>query len=338
MPNSFVSRYLVRFLIVVGFACMGAVLAEAGAPAQEGPTQSPQDCATCHVDVVAAWQDSTHAQAYADPAFQEAWHAQDDDLDCLACHTSGFDGVSGEYMQEGVTCIACHGETPADHPPEPVALNLGVETCAECHPTTYNEWQSSDHGEQQLACTTCHQPHPQELRFVTEEEPNALCLNCHNESGRSDYTHLLHAEQRCVDCHWHRADPSDYDLHAVTGALFPTGHEANVEPLACVTCHQEFAIGEAGAAVLEAQDELTESEFTSEHPLLEAQVRIEELEAELDTVDAQGANTSSLRLAQGVVVGAVLGGILIFAASLFRRRSPQVAAADSDSDAHTDDK
>jgi len=51
-------------------------------------------------------------------------------------------------------------KTPANHPQEPVAVDPGVETCATCHATTVTEWEQSKHGEQQLACTTCHQPIP----------------------------------------------------------------------------------------------------------------------------------------------------------------------------------
>lgn len=320
MPYSSISKFVVRVLIVLSFGVMGVVLAEASDPLQDDPPvqQSPQDCATCHVDIVSTWQEGTHAQAFADPIFQEAWEKQDNNSECLACHTTGYVAYSGEYTHEGVTCEACHGVTPANHPAEPVAINKGAEACADCHSTTFNEWQMSAHGDQQLACTTCHNPHPQQLRF---EDANTLCLNCHDEAARDDYVHLTHVQQECVDCHWHRGDREDLLAHYETGNLFPTGHEAMVETVSCVSCHAE--ISETGI-VEEGEEIRDELGLTSAHPLHEARVRIEELESEVHTLEAQGANTSSLRLAQGFVLGIALGGILIFAVSRFSRRSSDV--------------
>lgn len=317
MPYSSFSKYVVRVLFILMFGVMGAVLVEASDPLQDDPpaAQSPESCATCHVDVVAAWQDSTHANAFSDETFQDAWHEQEDDTECLACHTTGYVAYSGEYSHEGVACEACHGVTPENHPDEPVSIETSAEVCADCHSTTFTEWEMSGHGEQQLACTTCHDPHPQEVRFG---DNNTLCLNCHDEAARDDYAHLVHAEQECAACHVYRADLDDLLAHYETGNLFPTGHENAVGTYACVSCHEENSESEAVAALQDTQEELG---LTSEHPLHEAKVRIEELEAEVNTLEAQGANTSSLRLAQGFVVGIAVGGILLLGVVRFRRRS-----------------
>ncbi len=330
MPYSSFSRYLFRALAVLGFGLIGAVLASATAPAQATPPlQSPDSCATCHLNIVSAWQEGLHAQAYSDPIFQEAWNKKGQAVECLACHTTGFVPRTGEYKAEGVTCEACHGIPAEGHPPAAVSTDPGVETCATCHATTFTEWQQSKHGEQQLACTTCHQAHPQQLRLVTEEEPNALCLNCHTEEGRGDFTHLVHTQQECADCHMHRIAREDLIAHMESGALFPTGHTGEVKTVACVSCHENFSLTSTGEAVTEAQQELSETGMLeNRHPLLAAQVRIKELEAERDTVKAQGANTSALRLAQGVILGLAVGGILVFLVTRFRRRAS--FAADHD--------
>lgn len=323
MPYSSISKYVVRVLIMLIFGVMGVVLAEASDPLQDDPPaqQSPDDCATCHVDVVSDWQDGLHANAYSDPIFQEHWQDQGEPTECLACHTTGFVPFSGEYDHEGVTCAACHGDVPANHPPEPVNIEANAEVCADCHTTTYSEWTQSAHGEQQLGCTTCHNPHPQTLRF---DDADALCLNCHDSSvlpAQDDYIHLVHEERQCVDCHWHHAELEDLLAHYDTGNLFPTGHDALVETRACVSCHAD--ISETGA-VEEGEQIAEELGLTSANPLHEAAVRIEELESEVDTLEAQGANTSSLRLAQGFVIGVALGGVLIFLVTRFRRRSSEL--------------
>lgn len=350
MPFTSVSRHFLRVLVVLGFGLIGAVLAGSGVYAQDGsptstppapldatplapldatPSAPPQSCAECHLDVVAAWETGLHAKAYSDPIFQEMWQEQGQDVTCLECHTTGFNPRTGEFAHEGVTCEACHGQTPAEHPPEPVMINPGVETCETCHATTVNEWEISAHGEQQLACTTCHNPHPQELRFETA---NALCLNCHDEDARDDYAHLVHTEQQCVECHWFRADLEDLQAHYESGALFPTGHSGIVETTACIDCHAEITDRDVMDL---GQDAQTDLELLSEHPLLEAQVRIEELEAEVDTARAQGANSSALRMVQGLIVGVVLGGIVVASVARFRRRTDPMQ--DHDTAAHTEE-
>ena len=190
-------------------------------------------------------------------------------------------------------------------------VDPGVEVCAGCHTTTYNEWQHSLHGEQQLACTTCHQPHPQTLRFGTANE---LCLNCHNEEPRDDYTHMVHPDENCVDCHWFEGKR---DLQPISQRRsLPTGTRQGRDPVVC-RCHEELT----ETTVLEERDEALAAMNLSSNtqPLLEARVRIEELQGEVDTVKAQGANNSALRLVQGLIVGVVIGGVVVFGVARFRR-------------------
>ncbi len=274
--------------------------------AAQEPTPSPApgaDCSECHLDTVTEWQDSIHAQAYHDAAFQEAWQAQDSKTECLACHTTGFTARNGEYEQAGVTCKACHGETPATHPPDAVSVDVTVDICADCHTTTYSEWKASLHGEQQLACTTCHTPHRQELRFATANE---LCLNCHTEA-QNDYAHVTHLEQTCVDCHWYRS--LDETAHIMTGNLLPTGHDSQVETHTCVDCHENLPENAETVAVSE-----------SEHPLLETQIRIDELEAEVKSTQAEGDNQAAIRLMAGLVLGIAVTGVGFQGFAYFRRR------------------
>jgi len=293
-------RWIVLFaLLLIAFGVNTASAQEA----EVTPEPVPQDCAECHIDIVASWQDSVHAQAYHDAEFQQAWQTNGEQTECLACHTTGFIPATGEYMQEGVTCTACHGVTPENHPPEVVTVDPGVRVCSDCHTTTYAEWQLSAHGTQQLACTTCHNPHPQSLRFETS---TALCLNCHDEP-LTDYAHVSHPEQQCIDCHWHKGnlDPE----HVLTGNLMPTGHDGFVETRTCLECH----------------DSLDETQLVStggsDQPLLQAQVRIRELEAELQTKQVEGDNSALALGVQGLLIGAVFTALLSIVIFGLRRRS-----------------
>lgn len=331
--------------LLTGFLFVGVAIASAQGPATAQPTPPPSgeptaeatpkpDCAECHVDIVAAWQTSAHALAYIDADFQAAWTEQGSRSECLACHTTGYVPRTGAYATQGVSCAACHGQTPANHPPEPVRVDPGVQVCADCHATTYTEWQHSAHGEQQLACTTCHTPHNQGLRFETSD---ALCLNCHDEA-RTDYAHISHTEQACVDCHWFKN--LDETLHVKTGNLLPTGHDSQVETKTCVTCHADLAAqavaqaegadgaeGTEGALAPAATAEAVAAPAAGKaSPLLSAQVRIAELETELQSARAETDNQAIVQLGQGVALGAVVVGALALGFLLLRRQNGKSGA------------
>jgi hypothetical protein len=277
--------------------------------ATQAATQEPvQPCAECHLKNVSDWQNSPHAQAYHDVAFQAAWEQKGRDVQCLACHTTGFVARTGEYAALGVTCEACHGQTPPKHPPEPVLIQSGIDMCADCHANTVAEWKKSAHGTQQLACTTCHVPHTQKLRF---ESSDLLCLNCHKEA-LTDYAHVSHPKQQCVDCHWYRS--AEEAKHITTGNLLPTGHDNAVTTRTCVDCHATLA--RSGSVVALSTPPATAS------PLQET-VRAEELEARVKTVQAQAENNALLRTTEGVALGAVIGGVLMAGlVGLRNRRGP----------------
>jgi predicted CXXCH cytochrome family protein len=193
-----------------------------------------QGCAECHIDIVTDWEGSAHASAFTSAGFQEALASGADDS-CYACHATGYEAFSGEFTHAAVTCEACHGQTPAEHPDEPISVQPNNEICADCHTTTYHEWEASPHGAADLDCVSCHNPHPQEVRFG---DTNTLCLNCHGEEERPSYAHVTHEEETCTSCHWHHGS-DDFTVHVSTGELPPSGHDGNVETLACLNCHEE---------------------------------------------------------------------------------------------------
>jgi len=264
-------------------------------------SDDPQDCAECHIDVTLDWETSDHAQTFHTDAFQSAINNGADASTCYQCHTTDYTPFNGEYTHEGVSCESCHGQTPATHPDEPFAVAPGLDMCAECHITTYNEWQVSAHGLTEMPCTSCHDPHAQALRFDTTQD---LCLNCHVDDDLSSYVHVSHEAESCSDCHWHRGT-FDTTTHLISGELSPSGHEGLVETLACVTCHEDL---EDTVAVAPAES----------IPPLEMRVALQELEVEVANVRAQGENVSAVRLVQGLVVGVVAGIILSFLLSRLR--------------------
>jgi predicted CXXCH cytochrome family protein len=307
-------------MLIVSVFLLAVAVQFVNAQAQDEPVPSPtpelttevaQTCGECHIDVAVNWEASAHSQTFHTDAFRSAI---DDGIDaaCYACHTTGFTPFDGNYTHEGVACEACHGDTPEDHPDEPIIVLPGLDVCASCHVPTYQEWQRSAHGNAEMPCTSCHDPHTQAMRFETVQE---LCLNCHEEA-RTDYAHVTHETEMCSDCHWHRGT-FDTETHLLTGDLGSSGHDAQVETLACIDCHSNLdeSIAVADASIVSGP---------------ELSLITQELETEIANVRAQGENEAAVRLVQGIVVGIAGGAILAF---LFVRLSPGQRVREQNDDA-----
>lgn len=309
MPKKQLSKLFI-VLSIVCFSFAGWVYAQEDSEGAEGDApittenEVVQGCAECHLDVVSQWEQGPHANAYHAEEIENAENPEE----CLSCHTTGFVPYTGEFSHAGVTCEACHGQTPEGHPDEAaVIIEPGLETCAGCHTTTFDEWQHSAHGEQDLACTSCHNPHPQQVRFG---DNNLLCTNCHEDSATEGYAHITHAEEECTSCHWHNTLDYDPEAHIATGVLVSSGHDAQVETRACVDCHESL---EQNVSFVPDED----GEH-GEEMVLSPRMELQDLQVQVENVRAQGENTAAVRLVQGVLVGIAFGGILTFIAVRLR--------------------
>lgn len=195
----------------------------------ERPAADPATWGSCHLDVVAAWLETPHQRAFTGEAFQQAWAAGQQPTDCLTCHTTGLVRRTGTFAYASVSCTACHGETPPDHPREPIAVDPGPEVCADCHQTTFTDWERSVHSEV-VACSDCHTVHPHGLLAETAD---ALCLSCHTDSLTS-HVHSSQSEteegrenrDRSVSLRLARRDRWKYSRrtwHDVRAARSPAG-------------------------------------------------------------------------------------------------------------------
>jgi len=257
------------------------------------PQATPQDCAACHLDAALEWQGSPHALTFNTGEFQEAWLNQRSNPMCLSCHTTGFVPRTSEFSHAGVACAACHGETPINHPPQDMPIELDSTVCADCHTATFAEWESSGHGVADVSCSSCHNAHQSTLKA---ESSDALCLSCH-EAAPKTYAHTTHTEQACVDCHYHRSTDTDMTQHVTTGALPPSGHQGDVFTVACVDCHGDLAVDGENTTV---------SEITI-------------LEPEVEPVVMPPFGLSP-RLIEGLLVGLGLGATVVTIALQLRAR------------------
>ena len=87
---------------------------------------------------------------------------------CLLPHRiSGNLGKWRSRKSRVVTCEACHGSAPADHPQSPMTIDRSPDLCIRCHSNTnfgVEDWKTSKHSQLGMDCATCHDPHSATLK------------------------------------------------------------------------------------------------------------------------------------------------------------------------------
>ncbi|MFN2188686.1 MAG: multiheme c-type cytochrome [Candidatus Promineifilaceae bacterium] len=229
MPRKLVKRLISGIVMALLLCLAAAAVSAAGPPNQSGPVR--EDCDQCHGSVVESWEQSAHGHALDNAEFQEALKENGGEGDCLTCHTTGFDPESGEWVSDGVACLACHEGQTGPHPETAMPTNSSSRNCSTCHVETYEEWQNSAHGEGELSCVRCHNPHTATLRAGSMEE---LCANCHNKESYF-YNTTAHAEQDlgCTDCHLKITESPMGEGHGLREHTFAVDLET------CNQCHAD---------------------------------------------------------------------------------------------------
>ena len=298
---------LLALTALFGLAIVGGLLSLQPVHAQGGPGEdhTGERCADCHVDYQDAWATGVHASAYDDPVFQDAWADSNNDPECLTCHTTLYQPHDGSFLDTNIHCEACHGLNPADHPPAELAVNRNTSACGDCHTDTFAQWQHSPHAFTEdmgtVACSTCHNPHGQTLRF---DSVDALCLNCH-ETAPNTYVHLTHnevdfegVEVTCASCHMDDVPAVD-DMHHIPD------HTMHVETKSCTRCHEALS-AEGNVPLLVPVDEALAAQRD------ELRTQVNELQAELEATAEVEPTThaNSIRLTQGLVAGLGFGIVM----------------------------
>lgn len=136
------------------------------------------------------------------------------DGDCTACHDPH--GASNRWMLKKETvpelCTGCHKETL---------------TGAHVHKPAGED------------CRLCHQPHTSTVAKLLKQEPQALCLSCHDDIGKplaaSPHPHKP-ATESCLKCHSPHSSAQEKVLTQSPKDL-------------CGSCHGEIMKAAAGATV-----------------------------------------------------------------------------------------
>ncbi len=211
-------------------------------------------CGNCHVGVQASWENTKHAEAWAD--LQASGHAQSY---CEPCHTvssygnlatgpAGYEQVADSAYHD-VQCESCHGPgfthvqapTAANEPLASIQADTGLLVgCGACHTGVHepfvDQWVQSAHGSGSA---------------LSHAGGNASCAPCHEGKAamevkfgvtgnflEKDSTTLYHIV--CVVCHDPHGSPN-------TGQLRASISEPTTDNL-CITCHSRSGVPPWGTA------------------------------------------------------------------------------------------
>jgi formate-dependent nitrite reductase cytochrome c552 subunit len=316
--------FTITFSVCLGLGALSAPAMASGVvapPAQRGEYAGPDVCAACHEEIHDEWRVTRHAQAFSSPIFQQNWEEIGGEFTCLSCHTTGYDPAINSYASEGVTCEACHGPMQEGHPVESMPIKADAELCSTCHKTTTDEWKASPHGQQNIQCQACHDPHAQRPKAETV---TGLCSNCHKERGDS-FTHGTHADAglECSNCHMFtdpRVDPP------VEG-LIATGHTFSVGSQACVGCHQDTV--HTRNTIISLSGEVQELVELNPDDL---RLQVHEQAETISELEARSDTRLYVGLAQGGIIGLATGAMAAWVVS----RSLRVVEIEDDEDGQAD--
>lgn len=112
-------------------------------------------------------------------------------------------------------------------------LPITSQVCRDCHRGTFQEWQMSKHGQNEIRCFDCHGVHAQTLRSKGGDE---LCGACHSKR-LEDFAHATHQLEglHCNTCHM----PVSVDPDLIEGAG-ASGHTLYVGTEVCSRCHADM--------------------------------------------------------------------------------------------------
>ncbi|MCI0520069.1 MAG: hypothetical protein L0Z70_07390 [Chloroflexi bacterium] len=263
------SRLFSVLLFVLLFAAIlfptGGALA---APFEKDEQPGTQACEDCHALTHMAWEGSGHANALtcshchgegAPISRPGSRHPMEDENSprCVSCHTTNYNPETNTWKEDGVTCEACHSPIPDNHPDQAMPVERSAFLCGKCHTETHTEWKLSRHGQNDMVCVSCHDPHKGGLKVA---DASTLCTTCHTP-GSDNFVHSKHASfvltkhnqqtLTCADCHLGEMGGEVGQGHAIRD------HSFHVRLGTCNACHKSEMHTGMGSAETISLDAVT---------------------------------------------------------------------------------
>jgi hypothetical protein len=265
----------------------------------------PKKCRGCHKDEYTEWKDSPHALAFSGETFQQTWKDLGGDYSCLDCHATGTDPQAETYSHPGVTCESCHGIMSKGHNKKDAEMPLPItsEVCRDCHKRTYQEWQLSQHSQNDIRCFDCHGVHAQSLR---SNGGDLLCGACHSRRLEA-FAHATHQLEglHCNTCHM-PVSANPVDVIEGAGAA---GHTLFVGTEVCGHCHADMI--HSSSLLPEMREQLvvmTQNEYrTNGKGPVELYEEVQTLTWMLDSARYKLWTVSVLGLVVGLLLGWMFG-------------------------------
>lgn len=246
------STKCMRSISLAGLMLLGAGLCFAQAPAQASDQYAGMDtCQVCHEDIVKAFGANPHDVLQTDKRKGYAGHA------CESCH-----GPGQKHAESADPALI---RDPAKLAPAAVD-----KLCLECHlnqPTHVGRLESS-HAKNNVACTSCHKIHSDEIVARGAQQVNTQCAGCHQDVWaqfqRPNHHKLPEGAMSCVDCHnphgsirpamqqtFAANEPGCLNCHGDKRGPFTFEHEP-VRFEGCNACHEPH--GSANPGMLTRQE------------------------------------------------------------------------------------
>lgn len=223
--------------------------------------------------------------------------------DCSECHAQATDLlVESKHAGVPLGCDNCHklvsGAEGAKHPELYYSTESEESTCGSCHGDAYKQWYEGQHGDLNMTCATCHEPHSLQQKLTGDN--TLICEACPKKQVNAGHgsTHEA-AGADCAACHIGNE----------------TGHGFSVTLATCNSCHDD--VHDANRLVISgfefASSEEGESEEAAEPASTEEAAGVEETTAP----EGEEAEESAAEPAKGgvnlpswllLVVGLLVGG------------------------------
>jgi DmsE family decaheme c-type cytochrome len=224
-PRAAALVFLTLLLTVAGYSQSAAQATQPSATSQSAnPSGSSASeyvgsdvCKTCHEDLARHFERTAHFATIQDKK------AAPEHQGCEACHGPGKAHVDGggdvskiisfknlSTQEASKRCLTCHS-----------------------HSNEHANFPRSAHAQNNVGCTTCHDPHhPKSERALLVEKQPLLCYGCHTEvRAEFDRPYRHRVKQGLIQC---------ADCHNPHGGTLPRQLRASAEQdQVCYKCHRE---------------------------------------------------------------------------------------------------